>query len=596
MLVLMGILCSAQTFTVGKQTITYNDPARSNRAVQIEFRYPGTNQAVANGEFPFVVFAHGFQMDQTPYYPYSDSLAIRGYIVALLMTETSLSPSHANFAQDLIFVHNRLISESTNNPASPFFGKVIPKSAFGGHSMGGGSTVLSSQYSNPAECYFTFAAATTNPSSITAAPNMTKPYLAFSGSRDCIASYSTNQLPMYNASGSSCKFMINIKDGLHCQFNAANSACSFGEGFSGCASSPLSRTAQINKTLFYLIPFLDYYLKGNCAAWTLFENRYATNTVDSMIRSCTNIVPEYADVSGNTTFCAGSTETLTANPAGFNYTWSTAETTSSINITTGGNYAVTVDNGTCSLASPAITVIVNQPPILNGNITGTDTLCTNQLASINYTISPATNATAYNWSYPNSWTVNGASNSNDISLSPNSSGTLSVAASNQCGVSGAVSLNVVVADTPTAIITQNGNVLEASQGESYVWYLNGQEIPFATSSGIIPQQSGDYQVAVTNEYGCTSMSGIFSFVITSAVNINAAQISIFPNPAYTYLYIQGLSIDSIVTLYDLTGRIMLHNYTLHNEPLFVGDVPNGFYHLSIQTGGERILHKILIQH
>ena len=114
-------------YTVGDKTITYTDPARSNRSVGLQFRFPGTNTAVATGQFPFVIFAHGFSMDQAPYLPYADSLAKRGYIVGLLTTETGLSPSHANFAQDLIFMYSKLISESNTNSASIFYQKVLPK-------------------------------------------------------------------------------------------------------------------------------------------------------------------------------------------------------------------------------------------------------------------------------------------------------------------------------------------------------------------------------------------------------------------------------------------------------------------------------------
>ena len=142
------------------QAITYTDPARSNRSVGVDFRYPGTNASLAVGQFPFVFFAHGFSMDQTPYYPYADSLAQRGYIVGLLTTETGLLPSHANFAQDLLFVYTKLISEGRSNNTSPFYQHVIAKGAIGGHSMGGGSRVLSAQYGNPQVCSFTFAAAT----------------------------------------------------------------------------------------------------------------------------------------------------------------------------------------------------------------------------------------------------------------------------------------------------------------------------------------------------------------------------------------------------------------------------------------------------
>ena len=64
--VVFALYIQAQTYTVGIQTVSYTDASRSNRAVGVEFRYPGTNLALATGQFPFVIFAHGFQMDQVP--------------------------------------------------------------------------------------------------------------------------------------------------------------------------------------------------------------------------------------------------------------------------------------------------------------------------------------------------------------------------------------------------------------------------------------------------------------------------------------------------------------------------------------------------
>jgi hypothetical protein len=62
---------------------------------------------------------------------------------------------------------------------------------------------------------------------------------------------------------------------------------------------------------------------------------------------------------GPTTFCAGGSVTLSA-PAGFAYLWSTGATTQSINVTTGGNYTVTVTNASgCSAISAPTSVTVN---------------------------------------------------------------------------------------------------------------------------------------------------------------------------------------------------------------------------------------------
>ncbi|MES2622772.1 MAG: T9SS type A sorting domain-containing protein [Bacteroidota bacterium] len=468
----------SQTYTVGTQTITYTDAARSNRAVEVEFRYPGTNGALASGQFPFVIFAHGFQMDQVPYYPYADSLAKQGYIVGLLTTETSLSPSHANFAQDLIFVHDKLISESNTNMASLFYQNVVPKGALGGHSMGGGSTVLSAQYGNPATCYFTFAAAVTNPSSTTAAPSMTKPYLSFAGSRDCIAPIATHQQLMYDASGSSCKFLINITDALHCQFGNGNFQCNLGEGFSFCASSPLSRADQINKTLLFLVPYLDYYLKGDCSAWTLFESRYASNTGDAMQRNCTNVIPSNPSISGNNYFCNGSNTTLTAQPASFSYVWNDNSTANALSVAAAGNYSVVVGNGVCALPSVSVSVTESFPPANPTGISGSDTVCSN-IANIGFSVANDTTATTYNWTLPNGWTVTSGSNTNAIeTTSDMSGGIISVTAENNCGLSSAVQKNVVVVPSnlgSAGLITGDTLFCEGETAQYFIATVSGAD-------------------------------------------------------------------------------------------------------------------------
>ncbi len=514
-----ALYAAAQTYTIGTQTITYTDPARSNRAVGVDFRYPGTNGALASGQFPFVVFAHGFSMDQTPYYPYADSLAKRGYIVGLLTTETGLSPSHANFAQDLLFVYNKLISEGSSNNASPFYNKVVAKGAIGGHSMGGGSTVLSAQYGNPQACSFTFAAATTNPSSITAAHLMTKPYLSFAGSSDCIAPIATHQQPMYDSSGSSCKFLINITNGLHCQYGNANTACSFGEGFSGCASSPLTRQQQIDKTLYHLIPFLDYYLKGDCNAWTLFENRYTANTVDVKQRNCTNTVPSNASIAGSLNFCSGNSTMLVANPTGFQYLWSDNSTGGMIHAGTAGNYSVVVGNGTCSLPAVSVTVTENFSPTTPSAITSADTVCSN-IPNINISVTNDPAVTAYDWTMPSGWSVTAGNNTNSIQVtSGTTGGTISVMAINGCGVTAPVTETITVIPsnlgTPGLITgtdtTCAGQILQfsiapVSGANSYEWnfplgWTPGAPFDSTDIAATTNSTGGNVGVVAVNECG-----------------------------------------------------------------------------------------------
>ncbi len=676
----------AQTYTVGTQTINYTDAARSNRSVGVEFRYPGTNGAVANGQFPFVIFAHGFQMDQVPYYPYADSLAKQGYIVGLLTTETALLPSHPNFAQDLIFAYNKLIAESSSNSSSPFYQKVIPRGAIGGHSMGGGSTVLSAQYSNPATCYFTLAAAVTNPSSVTAAPSMTKPYLSFAGSRDCVAPIATHQQLMYDASGSACKFLINITDALHCQFGNGNFQCNFGEGFSGCASSPLSRAAQINKTLDFLVPFLNYYLKGDCSAWTLFESRYASNTVDVLQRNCTNIVPSNASIIGNNYFCNGSSTTLTASPSGFNYVWNDNSTADTLSVSSAGNYSLVVGNGVCSLPSVSLNVTENFPPATPSSITASDTVCSN-IANINISVVNDVNTTTYNWTLPNGWNITSGNNTNAIETTSDiSGGVISVTAENDCGISSAVQktvtvipsnlgtlgnitgdtlfcegetaqfniasvsgadsyvwtlpsgwsvvsnnvetvsslvfsgsgtvsvqavnncgqsipaiLNVVVTDTPQITVAMQGNQLVSQpSGSSHQWYLDGVAITGETDSAIIPQQTGNYSVVVTDSNGCSGVSQALSFILTGMQETEADAFSIYPNPNSTgelQFRVTEEWLGAEVKIFDITGRTVMMKTEVQSlkSEKDISALQWGTYIVSIEKGGQKLRKKVTVQ-
>ena len=498
----------SQSYPVGVRTVTYTDASRSNRAIAVEVHYPaltsGNNTTVAADSFPFVVFGHGFQMTASAYYPFADTLAQRGYIVAFPTTESSLLPSHPDFAQDIIYVYNGLIADNANS-SSPFYHHVIAKGSIAGHSMGGGCAVLSAQYSNPAVCYWTLAEATTNPSSITAAPSMTKPYLSFSGSYDCIAPYGTNQKPTYDSSGSPCKVLVEIAGASHCQFGSGNFQCNFGEGVSGCASPPTSRTTQINTVLAYIEPYLDYYLKGICRSWTSFDSVYNADVVNTKTRTCTNIVPANATVNGASSFCTGTSTTLAALPSGFIYQWSSGQTTDSISISTGGPYTVTVGNGTCSIKSPSVTETILYPPLPPTAILGLDSICAGS-DSVLYSVSSVAGATSYNWTVPSGWTIKSGASTSAIYISVNSTvGSISVNAQNNCGTSNSISKSLGLDSAPHLTGTISGADTVCLGSADQVYTFTG------STDGVLQWSvSAPYQIASGQSSASVHISGLDS--------------------------------------------------------------------------------------
>ena len=67
-------------------------------------------------------------------------------------------------------------------------------------------------------------------------------------------------------------------------------------------------------------------------------------------------------------------------------------------------------------------------------------------------------------------------------------------------------------DVFTAEVTTDFTQLFATEGDVYLWYLNGTAISGADEQDYTPTQEGDYSVSVTNLDGCTDVSDVFTTI------------------------------------------------------------------------------------
>ncbi|MBK8555782.1 MAG: T9SS type A sorting domain-containing protein [Lewinellaceae bacterium] len=275
----------SQTYPIGQQVITYQDPARSNRNIQTYLYYPatsaGTNTPVAAGDFPIIVIGHGFTMNYSPYVFYADTLVPQGYIVAIPNTETGFLPNHTNFGLDLKFLVDKLYAENSNSN-SPFFQHILQESCIMGHSMGGGCTYLGASNNPNVSTTITLAMAETNPSAIAAASSVNVPSLVFSATDDCVTPAASNQTPAFN-NLPACKVFVSIIDGGHCNFATYNFNCNFGEMTCNPGGPPLSGTEQRAIVCKLIQPWLDYFLKSDPGASGQFSNTLNTAVGNSEI-------------------------------------------------------------------------------------------------------------------------------------------------------------------------------------------------------------------------------------------------------------------------------------------------------------------------
>ena len=342
---------------------TFIDASRSNRNIETEIYYPATtagdNTPAENGEFPVIVFGHGFVMAWSAYTNLWEEFVPRGYIMVFPRTEGSaFSTDHQKFGWDLQY----LVTEMQNEGAlgtSILYNKVAPETALMGHSMGGGASFLAadSLCVNGNTNLKTLvglapAESTTNGvSSIASASRVTVPALILSGIQDGVTPPIDHHIPMYSALASTCKTILNIIGGAHCYFANTNIACDFGETTSSSGIS-ISRAEQHDITFDFVNLWLDYTLKGKCGAFNAFQDSVAISTRVTNQQLCNITIPTI-----NTTVSQTSTE-LTSNEVGAsNYQWLDCnnnnspipnETNQTYYPTASGNYAVEITVGGCT--------------------------------------------------------------------------------------------------------------------------------------------------------------------------------------------------------------------------------------------------------
>jgi hypothetical protein len=350
---------------IGHTQITFTDPARSNRAIQTEIYYPssttGDDVSMVAGQYPVIVFGHGFVMAWSAYQNLWESYVPRGYIMMFPRTEGSLTGTdHQQFGWDLQFLVGAIQTEN-NLPSSIFYNGVAPETALMGHSMGGGASFLAadSLCANgninlktivglaPAE------SSTNGVSSINSAFSVTVPAVVFSGSNDGVTPAVDHHTPMYNNLASSCKTFVNVLGGGHCYFANTNTNCDFGESTSSTGIS-ITRLEQQDIAQDLTNLWLDYMLKGDCDAFDYFQDSLANSTRITHLQACAiNPTPTIIDNGGS----------LTSSQTGTSYQWFlngnpiASSNSVTIPITSNGNYVVEVSyaNG-CSKTSAPYTI------------------------------------------------------------------------------------------------------------------------------------------------------------------------------------------------------------------------------------------------
>ena len=155
------------------------------------------------------------------------------------------------------------------------------------------------------------------------------------------------------------------------------------------------------------------------------------------------------------------------------------------------------------------------------------------------------------------------------------------------------------------IIEQEGTVLVSSSESGNQWYKENILIPDAFENSYIPDESGNYTVRVTNEYGCESeFSDVFEYTKTGIYeNTETDGIQIYPNPSNGEITIelnnpeyQYISL-SITDIFGREVKSLFSGYKAPGNISFIWNtnaVIDGVYFCRLTLGDESFVKAVVV--
>jgi len=163
-----------------------------------------------------------------------------------------------------------------------------------------------------------------------------------------------------------------------------------------------------------------------------------------------------------------------------------------------------------------------------------------------------------------------------------------------CELSANIELEVF--DVPEVEITNAGNLLTATEGAIYQWFLNNQPIAGSNTQTIIAIENGVYSVVVTFENGCEG-AGELEFLSVGINEVSSDQVLLMPNPAKDFVKLQLPDGNWEITLYDITGKVYQEFNVANTNSIDISlrELSTGIYLLKAHSDGNVIVKKLVKQ-
>lgn len=155
---------------------------------------------------------------------------------------------------------------------------------------------------------------------------------------------------------------------------------------------------------------------------------------------------------------------------------------------------------------------------------------------------------------------------------------------------------ISVHQLPPVSVSVNGDTLSAYNGVAYQWYLNGSSINNAQSDIYVAQQSGDYQVQITDTNGCKAISNVIQVNPTGLIEINAEEFEVYPNPVENgkwSLVCSNKMVGNLLEIFDASGRLLYKAEITNPKSEIEFNPAIGVYYVRINASGKNIVRKLI---
>ncbi len=307
-------------------------------------------------------------------------------------------------------------------------------------------------------------------------------------------------------------------------------------------------------------------------------NGCSTSSAPVVVTVNTNPAVPTITPSGATTFCAGGSVDLTSS-AGSGNTWSNSSTSNSINVTTSGNYTVTVMNGNgCESTSAPIAVTVNaNPSAPTITPSGATSICDGD--DLTLTSSQATG---------NVWSSSETTNA--ITVNAAGSFTVTYTDGNGCSATSAatnvtLNTNPTVTMTPLSTVCVYNSVAPLTGGAPAGGTYTGTGV---TGGSFDPASAGIGTHTITYTYmdgnGCQGVA-TEDIIVDGCASIEENQmnsVSVYPNPADNKLFIV-LDGDFKFEILDTRGRLIENGISTGSIELNTSAYTAGVYFIKVTS-------------